>query len=275
MSDLTGRAVLVTGAAGDGVGRGLCEALSEVGARVVLCDRDPEALQQAAERYPNAMAIEADVADSAAVERAFGEAVAGAGRIDGLVNNAGLGLSALAHEASEAEVDRLHAVDVRGVWLMSRQFARHVAARGNAVDRPSRDAAAGQGAAGIVNVSSVHATATMRRYALYAGAKAHVEGLTRGMALELGRLGVRVNAIAPGYVHSPQNLALIRTWSDDPERWVRDHTRDQQALPYEIEPIDCGRVVTFLLSEAARGITGQTLRVDAGMTAMLYNNDFV
>ena len=129
--------------------------------------------------------------------------------------------------------------------------------------------------ASIVNISSVHAHSTTARYALYASAKAGVEGLTRGLAVELGPMNIRCNAIAPGYVHAEQNFDLIRTWTDDPQAWIRAHSVNQQALEFEIEPIDCGWVVAFLLSELARAITGQVIRVDAGMTALIYNKSFL
>ena len=113
----------------------------------------------------------------------------------------------------------------------------------------------------------------MPRYAIYAGAKAAVEGLTRGMAVELGPHGIRCNAIAPGYVHAEQNLALISTFSADPEAWVDRHTNLEQVLPRLIEPVDCGWSAVFLLSEMSRCVTGQTLVVDAGLTTSLYTRD--
>ena len=88
-------------------------------------------------------------------------------------------------------------------------------------------------------------------------------------------MNIRCNAIAPGYVHAEQNFDLIRTWTDDPQAWIRAHSVNQQALEFEIEPIDCGWVVAFLLSELARAITGQVIRVDAGMTALIYNKSFL
>jgi NAD(P)-dependent dehydrogenase (short-subunit alcohol dehydrogenase family) len=143
------------------------------------------------------------------------------------------------------------------VWVVSRIFARELINAGRC--------------GAIVNVSSVHAHATMDRYAVYAAAKAGVEGLTRGMAVELGEYGIRCNAIAPGYVHAEQNLRLLRTLTDDPAGWAERHTSVEQPLPRLIEPIDCGQAAVFLLSEMSRCITGQTVRVDAGLTARLYN----
>jgi NAD(P)-dependent dehydrogenase (short-subunit alcohol dehydrogenase family) len=257
--DLTGKTVLVTGAGGSGVGFGVCRAVREAGGRLVVNELRPEDVEAAAETHGAEGAFAADISSAGQVEEMFARIAERFGKVDGLVNNAGVGLSRPAHEASPQEFDRLHGIDLRGLWLVSRAFARQ---------------ALGQGGA-IVNVSSVHARATMNGYAIYAAAKAGVEGLTRGMAVELGAGGIRCNAIAPGYVHSRQNLELIANWSADPEGWVRDHTYEQQALPREIEPVDCGWATVFLLSERSRCITGQVLGVDAGMTAMLYNRGFV
>ena len=166
-----------------------------------------------------------------------------------------------AHEVSEEEWANLTAIDVTAVWRLSKLFIT----RALAAERDGN----------IVNISSVHAHSTMPRYAVYAGAKGNIEAFSRGMAVEYGAKGIRVNAIAPGYVHSDQNYALIKTWADDPVAWVGKHSRNQQCLPHEIAPIDCGYLAAFLLSDLSRFITGQTIRIDAGMTAMLYNNDFV
>lgn len=259
--ELRGKRILVTGAAGSGVGAGVCQAVHEAGGRLVLNDVDRDACEEAAARYPDALALPGDVADPAEVQGMFDRLAARGVTLDGLVNNAGIGLSRNAHEATPDEVARLHGVDWRGVWLVARAFTQQLLARARG--------------GSIVNVSSVHAAATMRGYAVYAGAKAGVEGLTRGLAVELGPHDIRCNAVAPGYVHSRQNLDLIRSWSDDPDAWVRAHTVEQQALEREIAPLDCGWAAVFLLSERSRCVTGQVLRVDAGTTAMLYNKGFL
>ena len=124
----------------------------------------------------------------------------------------------------------------------------------------------------IVNISSVHALATMLRYAIYASAKAAVEGFTRGMAVELGKYEIRVNAVAPGYVHAEQNYDLIKTWTDDPEQWVRNYIEKEQVIPHEIHPVDCGHTVAFLLSDLSRSITGQVIYVDNGSTIKLLSS---
>lgn len=259
---LHGQTVLVTGGSGIGVGAGICTAVIEAGGTLVINGRNRDALDGALSRHPGSFGVLGDITSADDCARMFAEAeVLTGGRVTALVNNAGIGLSGFFHETEARDFDRLFEVDVRGLWLMSRMFTRCLLAAGE------------PGA--IVNITSVHSHSTMSRYAIYAGAKSAVEGLTRGMAVELGPHGIRCNSLGPGYVHAEQNEALIRTWTDDPAGWVRDHTRNQQSIPQLIEAIDCGRAVVFLLCSASRMITGQTLYLDGGMTAMIYPRDIL
>jgi len=257
--DLMGQAILVSGGGGDGVGRGVCDAVVEAGGLLLVNDLTRKRAVAAAARYNDAVALPGDVSQPHDVAEIFRDASQRCDHIAGLVNSAGVGLSRLAHEADEADFDRLSQIDLRGVWLMSRAFIRQALKAG----RPGS----------IVNISSVHGHSTIAGYALYAGAKGGVEALTRGLAVEYGNQGIRCNAVAPGYVHSEQGIELLRTITDDPEAWVERQTRCYQALPCRIDPIDCGRLVVFLLSGAARCVTGQTIRIDCGSTSMLYGRD--
>jgi NAD(P)-dependent dehydrogenase (short-subunit alcohol dehydrogenase family) len=257
---LAGRTVLVTGGAGFGIGAGICSAVQAAGGTLVINDVDADAAERAAARHPGSFAVPGDVGDEAGARGIIDRAVALAGDLDGLVNNAGVGLNTPAHRATTEQFDRLYGIDVRGVWLMSRAFAVH--------------RTAGGGAGSIVTISSAHAHATQNGYALYAGAKAAVEGLTRGMAVELGQHGIRVNAVAPGLVHAEQNAHLLASVTDDPEGYVADHAISQQALPTVLSPVDVGWPVAFLLSSLAAGVTGTTLAVDAGATIMLYDRRY-
>jgi NAD(P)-dependent dehydrogenase (short-subunit alcohol dehydrogenase family) len=259
--ELKGKTILVTGGTGIGVGAGVCSAIAEAGGRLIVNGRNAEKLEATIAKYPGAIAALGDIRDALQVEEMFRTIERECGIVDGLVNNAGIGLSKLAHEVNEKEFDDLYAVDLRASWLVARGFIRQLLAGGRG--------------GSIVNVSSVHAHATMPRYALYAGAKAGIEGITRGLAYEYGAKGIRCNAMAPGYVHAEQNYELIRSWTDDPQGWVHEHTLNHQALQYEITPRDCGDLAVFLLSDRSRCITGQTIRIDGGMTAMLYNRDFL
>jgi NAD(P)-dependent dehydrogenase (short-subunit alcohol dehydrogenase family) len=263
---LRGRTILITGATGtSGVGVGVVEAVIEAGGRPIINGRDREKLAEAQDRFPSAVVVQGDISVASDVERMLNEAVAKAGRIDGLVNNAGIGLHKAPHLCEESDFDRLIGVDFRGTWLVSRAWLRHVL--GTEQKSPV--------SASAVNVSSIHAQQTMPGYGLYAGAKGAVDSLTKGLAVHYGRQGIRFNGVAPGYVHSDQNMDLLRNWTDDPARWVDDLIQNHQATPQAIEPIDVGRVVVFLLSDASRAMTGQTLTVDGGSTSLLYPLNFV
>lgn len=263
---LSDKSVLITGAAGtSGVGFGVVQAVIEAGGRPLINGRDAVRLDEAGERFPEAVTVKGDISDAAQVESVFSEAIEHVGRVDYLVNNAGIGLHKAPHLCEETDFDRLIGVDFRGAWLMARAWLRHVLGEREEVEGP----------AGLVNVSSIHGQKTMPGYGLYASAKGGVDALTRSLAVHYGRYGIRVNGVAPGYVHSEQNYDLIRNWAEDPEAWVDDLIRNHQALPTQIDPIDVGRVVVFLLSEHSRAMTGQTLVVDGGSTELLYPMNFV
>ncbi len=266
MCNLSGKSVLITGAAGtSGVGFGVVQAVIEAGGRPLINGRDAARLDEARERFPTALTVQGDISDAAQVERVFSESLEQVERIHYLVNNAGVGLHKAPHLCEEADFDRLIGVDLRGAWLMARAWIRHVLGEREQVENPSA----------LVNVSSIHGQKTMPGYGLYAAAKGGVDALTRSLAVHYGRCGIRVNGVAPGYVHSEQNFDLIRNWAQDPEAWVDDLIQNHQALPTQIDPIDVGRVVVFLLSEQSRAMTGQTLVVDGGSTELLYPMNFV
>ena len=124
-----------------------------------------------------------------------------------------------------------------------------------------------------MNIGSVHARQTIEGYAIYAAIKAAVEGFMRGLACELGARNIRANCVHPGYVTSPQNRALIRRFSPDPESWISHYMSTKQLLPKSIEPRDVGNLVAWLLGEKAAIITGQAITIDAGTTAMLFEKD--
>jgi len=255
---LAGRTVMIAGAAGNGVAAGLRSTITTAGARLVLIDSNLDALDAAGQQYEDGITIQADIAHESQLDSAFAELARRGVVLDGLVNNAGIGMNKLVTAVSTEEFDQVMAVDLRGTWLVSKHFGRQ-AEPGSA----------------IVNISSVHARASQFGHAVYAAAKAGVEGLTRGIALDLGPLGIRCNAVAPGLVRADQNAALFAAVTADPEQYHRRHNSEHQALLHQIDTDDVGWAVTFLLSDLARSITAQTLAVDAGMSAMLYDRVWV
>jgi NAD(P)-dependent dehydrogenase (short-subunit alcohol dehydrogenase family) len=247
-ADLDGKVAWVTGAS-RGLGREVALALAAAGAEVALSARDGESLEELRETIAAdggvAHAFPGSVAEAADVERTAAAIAAATGRIDVLVNNAGISPS---FERSErlASADWQAVIDVN----LTGAFAC------------SQAAVALMGAGGaIVNVSSIHATAGMERVAAYAASKGGLEALTRSLAVEWAERGIRVNAIAPGYIETEMSSGL------------REHDYWSARL---LERIPLGRfgrseeivpAILFLAGSGASYLTGATLFVDGGWTA--------
>lgn len=259
--DLSHLKVLVTGGGGIGVGAGVCQALDAFGATLIINEKQLDKAEAAVQQYQNAFPIQADITQSADIVSMFEQIEAQFGAINGLVNNAGVGLVKAVHEIEEEEFETLYNVNVKGMWQVSKYFVRQLLKHNISGN--------------IVNVSSVHGFASQPNYSTYASSKSAVEGLTRALAYELGKYGIRVNAIGPGMVHAEQNYNLIKQWAPDPQKWVEEFIENQQVLHHFIEPIDCGHTAAFLLSDYSRSVTGQTIYVDAGKTIMLFNQDYI
>lgn len=259
--DLSHLKVLVTGGGGIGVGAGVCQALDNFGATLIINELTKKKAVKAAKKYKHAIPIKADITNGVAVENMFKKIVKKVGPINGLVNNAGVGLSKAVHEIEETEFDRVYNVNIRGAWLVTKYFVQQLLAN--------------KMAGNIVNISSVHGFASQPNYSTYASTKSAIEGFTRAVAYELGKYNIRCNCLGPGMVHAEQNYDLIKTWAADPHQWVQDFIDNQQVLHHFIEPIDCGNMAAFLLSDLSRSVTGQTIYVDAGKTIMLFNRDYI
>jgi len=250
---------IVTGGAGLGIGHGLTEALLAEGWRVVVTDRKPERGRVLVERYPEA-AIEVvvtDVTEADAPEKTLAAALGRFGRLDGLVNNVGVGLTKPAGEVSDEEFSALFQVD----FLASFRFVRACL--------PELCKTSGS----LVNIGSVHARLNTPKYALYAATKSALEAFTRGVAVEYGSHGLRANTVHPGLVESPQNEALLLNLVEDPRTWTEEFARTKQAIPRLATPREVGDLVAFLLGPKSRMITGQAIFIDGGTTSLLWNNE--
>jgi NAD(P)-dependent dehydrogenase (short-subunit alcohol dehydrogenase family) len=252
--DFTGKVALVTGAA-NGIGLATAEQFARFGARLVLVDRDP-AVETAAERLretgANADAIIADVSESRDVQGFVAATVAAFGRIDCFVNSAGIeGKLAPTAEYDEAVWDRVIAVNLKGAFLGLRHVLPVMIA---------------QGAGSIVTLSSTAGVIGTPRMPAYTASKHAVIGLTKTAAGEVGRHGVRVNAVCPG----PTDTAMIRSIEtmvnpDNPDA-VRSAYKGAIPTGRYATPHEIANVILFLCSDLASSVTGAHYMADGGRT---------
>lgn len=254
MSTLKDRVIVVTGGAG-GIAAGIGQAILEAGGRVALMDLDRARVEAAAGALgagDRAFGVAADVTKPASLKSAYDAVVAKWGRLDGLVNNAGIVRLGPADETSPEGLDLELAVNVKGVLLASQAAIGHFAGKGGA----------------IVNIASNAGKVGYRNMAGYNASKAAVINLTRSLALEWAEKGVNVNAVCPGGVatdmlKSVAEFLAPRIGQD--EKALFDTMYPAQ-LGRHIKPIEVGRVVAFLLSDAATIIRGQSINIDGGDT---------
>jgi 3-oxoacyl-[acyl-carrier protein] reductase len=242
--DMRGLVVMVTGGAA-GLGRAYCEALARLGASVVCSDLDADTLCGQGHQVLGAAC---DVAEAASVRRTVEAAIGRFGRIDALVNNAAL-MSTLPrgpwHGITEADWDRVMAVNTRGLFLCCREVYPHMKA---------------QGGGKIVNISSNRVFDGTPNRLHYTTSKAGVIGFTRALAREVGDDNICVNAITPGFTASDTQLS-----STDAAYAARmEALNARKALKRTQVPSDLIGTLVFLLSPASDFITGQTLNVDGG-----------
>jgi len=246
---------VVTGA-GSGIGKGIATVFSREGAKVVVADWDEQAGEKTAEEIRrsggDAFFVKCDVSNEEQVKATIQVTIAKYGRINVLVNNAGIGVYKTVLDTTSEEWDRCLAVDLKGVFLCSKYAIPHIKA-------------AGGGA--IVNIASVHSYQNVGGTAAYAASKGGVVALTRVMAIDYGRDKIRVNAVCPGWIDTPLTQSIFAD-TPDPEKARRDVER-RQILGRLGTPEEVGEATAFLASDEASYITGASLMVDNGMTAQL------
>jgi NAD(P)-dependent dehydrogenase (short-subunit alcohol dehydrogenase family) len=258
---LADRVVIVTGAA-RGLGRAIATRSAEAGACVVLADREAaEGEAVAAEIVAAggvAIAVATDVSRLADLERLCEAAVARFGRIDGLVNNAGVNFVKPVLEVTEAEWDRVLDIDLKGSFFLTQFAARQMVAQ-----RPAGGA--------IVQIASVHTLAAVAGAAPYDAAKHGMVGFTKAAAVELAPHGVRVNLLSPGLCRTTIWEGLVAAAPS--EQACLDYWQSQIPGGRPIEPEEIADAAIFLLSDASRAITGVNLVADLGMTSLLVGRE--
>jgi NAD(P)-dependent dehydrogenase (short-subunit alcohol dehydrogenase family) len=236
-----------------GIGRAIVGRFLEHGASVVFCAREEEAGRRTAAELdePERVAFRrADVSSEADIAALVQMCAERFGPPSILVNNAGVNANFDAEEMTEAEWDRFFAIDLKAAWL----GAKHVLPHMKLVGRGS-----------IVNISSLHAFVTLEGFFPYAAAKSGLLGLTRSLALDYGRYGIRVNLVAPGFVRTRLVEESINR-SDDPAEAEQSMIAGV-ALGRIGAPAEVAAAVRFLASEEAAYVTGTSLVVDGGLTA--------
>jgi NAD(P)-dependent dehydrogenase (short-subunit alcohol dehydrogenase family) len=245
---LSGRRALVTGGS-RGIGKALTRGLAEAGADVAFVARDAEVstatVAELRAEGLSVVAVNGDISDGSAVQGVIARAVDLLGGLDILVNNAGTGVHKAALELSEDEWDDIFDLNVKAMWRCSQEAARHMTAAGGGV---------------IVNVGSMSGIIVNRPQwqAAYNASKAAVHHLTKSLAAEWAPLGIRVNALAPGYVKT--ELAPVDR-PDLRQYWVEEAPMRRYALPEEIAP-----AAVFLASDASSFMTGSVVVIDGGYT---------
>ncbi|MGQ0643022.1 MAG: SDR family NAD(P)-dependent oxidoreductase [Gemmatimonadaceae bacterium] len=250
--DICDRVAVVTGAA-RGLGRALAHGLAQHGAQVVACDINSDGAAGTAESIRTAggkaSSAHVDVTNAASCDALVVHATSTFGRVDVLVNDAAIDIVEPFESITDNAWERVIDVDLKGVMQMSRSVVRHMFGRG--------------GGGSIINISSIASTIAIPGLGAYSAAKGGVNQLTRVMAVDLAAHGIRVNAIAPGYLENIMEGLGSEHAKPETEQRIESHTpmRRRARLDELVGP------VVFLASDAASYVTGAVLFVDGGYTA--------
>ena len=248
---MEGKRVLVTGS-GTGIGRGVALEFAREGAAVVLHYAHSEAgaasaVDEIRSAGGTAEAFQADLVDIEQVRALASQAIDFLGGLDVLVNNAGITMNKPFLQVTPEQFDTLYDVNIRGMYFLTQAAVPTMIEQGNGA---------------VINLTSVHAFAGMTEHTVYAGTKAAIVGFTRVLALELATKGVRVNAIAPGWILVENHLKVLGDF--DQEAAGSNNPAGVIGAPHDI-----GKLALFLASDESRYIVGQTLVIDGGMLAIM------
>lgn len=239
--DLTGRCAVITGGAA-GIGRACAELLVERGARVVLLDRDPAVVDVATGLGAGHLGLMVDLRQTDAIQVAVDQAAAHLGRIDYLVNSAGVALLDKALEVSENAWDTTLDINLKASFFVAQACARHMLERGGGR---------------IVNLASQAAVIGLDRHVAYCASKAAVVGMTKVLAMEWAPHGINVNAVSPTIVETALGK---QAWAGE----LGERAKLQIPVGRFAQPEEIAGLVLYLVSDAAKMITGANVMIDGG-----------
>ena len=253
MFSLANKSALVTGA-GSGIGASIAETFAHAGARVFVTDRDETSGRATLARIVAAGGrggfFRLDISDEAQCAEVAHAVLAAAGQLDVLVNNAGIGHVGTMANTTAADLDRLHAVNTRGTFNVIKAFFPSMLARRSG---------------SIVNIASIGGVIGVRDRLAYTMTKHAIVGLTRAMALDHARDGIRINAICPGRVETPWVAERLKE-SPDPEKAYTEMCASQP-MGRMGRPEEIAAAALYLASDEASFMTGATLTPDGGWSA--------
>lgn len=244
MSTTKKRVAIVTGG-GSGLGLAIAEKFTANGIDTIIAGRDEQKLKRAKDQlgdhcYP----MTCDITNLSAIPGFVEEIAARFGRIDILVNNAGINMKKEFTEVTDEEFQSVITTNLCSVFAISREVVKQMMKQGNG---------------SVINISSMAAQYGLPKVIAYSASKTAIDGMTRAMAVELSPKGIRVNAIAPGFIETDMTAKALNT---DPER--KQKVFGRTPMGYMGKPDDIGEAALFLASDAAKYITGVVLPVDGG-----------
>ena len=238
------RVAIVTGG-GSGLGLAIAEKFTQAGIETIIVGRDQEKLKKAKEQLGNLChAIVCDVSDLSSVPGFVNDVLKKFGQIDILVNNAGINMKKEITDVTDEDFQKVITTNLTAVFVMSREVIKHMQEKKSGC---------------IINISSMAAQYGLPKVIAYSASKTAIDGITRAMAVELGPKGIRVNAIAPGFIYSAMTAKAL---DSDPERKAKVFNRTP--MGHMGQPEDIGAAALYLASDAAKYVTGVVLPIDGG-----------
>ncbi|ATP40414.1 short-chain dehydrogenase [Solibacillus sp. R5-41] len=258
--DIKDQVVIVTGS-GQGIGRGIAWEYAKREAIVIIAELQEQlglALEQEllSAGY-RAKFVQTDVTNVTQIEQLVAQVIEEFGKIDTLVNNAGITIFKSIFDCTIEDWDKMMNTDLRSVFLLSKAVGKEMVKKNNGV---------------IINIASNHVLATLPNTEMYAAAKSGVIGFTKSLALSLGDKGIRVNAISPGFMDTHHH----RTWLTQFEQpdVVQAHINGLHATRRIGNPEEVGNMCVFLSSSLAKQVTGANIVMDGGLSTRLYTSQY-